>query len=519
MKDLSNEMIRTGVDYIFGIPGSGNSFVLLDHLQKHGANFQLTHSEASGVIIAAIYGLISRSPGVALSIKGPGVANMVPGLAVCSFEDIPVIAVSEAASLESYRSTVHKRIDHSRLTGEVTKARRAYGLVSTGSFSDAWEIARAETPGPVLLEMIDDINGNGLEEEVVATPGIKNRHLAGVGELKQKIRNSQRPVVIAGSVAIRAGLEIQCSRLTVPVFTTLAAKGLIDEHRECAAGVYTGAGKDSAPEVTIIAQSDLVIGIGLRAKELLRFQCFDCPAINLDYPDAQYLHGPEFSSMGDIRHSNELLDELRKKEWGHDLVATTIAKLRETLYSTDFLPAPVFDLLKQALGEKCRLVVDTGLFCTVAEHIWQASREDSFWCSANGRYMGTAVPMAIGATMADPECSTVAVVGDGGIGMYFSDLRIAVEKRLPILVLFFTDGGYGSIQAVAESKGLDLNLASIKASSWASSLKSLGMDGTVAHSLEEISEYLTIWDQGSGPLFVECRFDQDKYRHMVDTIR
>src|SRR4030095_4491817 len=100
------------------------------------------------------------------------------------------------------------------------------------------------------------------------------------------------------------------------------------------------------------------------------------------------------------------------------------------------------------------LVVDTGAFCTVAEHVWQAATPANFVASANGRYMGTSLPMAIGASLAKPQTEILCITGDGGIRPFWAEIKIAVAERLPICFLLMSDGRSGRIVAAAPGGGL-----------------------------------------------------------------
>ena len=87
---LAQEIAERKVNHIFGIPGSGASLFLLDALEKYDVRFHLTHFEGSGAIMAGAIGKLSGQRGVAISIKGPGLTNMLPGLAACALESFPI---------------------------------------------------------------------------------------------------------------------------------------------------------------------------------------------------------------------------------------------------------------------------------------------------------------------------------------------------------------------------------------------------------------------------------------------
>ncbi len=116
---LAKDIAESGVKQVFGIPGSGPSLTLIDYLERHNVEFCLTHFEGTAVIIAGTIGRLSGVTGVSISIKGPGLANMVPGLASCFFESMPVVAITEAYSPDTPHFKAHKRLDHNKLTSAV----------------------------------------------------------------------------------------------------------------------------------------------------------------------------------------------------------------------------------------------------------------------------------------------------------------------------------------------------------------------------------------------------------------
>lgn len=517
MDTLAEDIVRSGATHVFGIPGSGASLSLIDEVSRCGVRFSLGYHEASCIIIAAAYGAVSHTPAIAFSIKGPGVANSVPGLAAMKLEDMPVVAISEAATRLSVQKSVHKKMSHYHLTREVVKAR----VTCDGglhSFRNAWQLADSEIPGPVLFDLInatDDIDETRQRSRATdrAQPSSSEER-----DVIAAIKASSRPVLIVGSLCARMPSVPTLKNLRIPIFTTLAAKGVFDEYSTYAAGIYTGVGRENAPETKILEHCDLVVGIGLRAKELLGYPRSRNPMINIDLSSPLPLQEYGGFIPGEMANLSSYIHELERKNWGEKEISSAVSDMRQALLSKDFLPATVFHLLKEKFPQ-CRLISDTGLFCTVAEHLWQARTYRSFLCASNGRYMGTSVPMGIGASLADQDSPTVIAVGDGGIGMYLSELRIAVEEQLPVLVLLLSDGGYGSVQAAARGKGIDLGLVNIRNSSWQRVFSSLGLEGENATSLTSVSNFLDTWDWRNGPAFLECRFEPASYGKMIDGLR
>src|SRR5690349_6355800 len=93
---LAQDLIRLGSLDVFGIPGEGASLELIDAMERCGAKFHSVCHEAAGALMAGGYGRATGMPGVYLSIKGPGFANMLAGIASNWLDRNPVLSLSES---------------------------------------------------------------------------------------------------------------------------------------------------------------------------------------------------------------------------------------------------------------------------------------------------------------------------------------------------------------------------------------------------------------------------------------
>jgi len=506
---LAADMAARGVASVFGITGSGATLTLLDELEKVGVRAVRTHFEGSAALMAGTVGRLSGRAGVAYGIKGPGFANLVPGLAASFLDAYPMVAVVEAYAPGSTADKAHKRLDHASLAQAVTKGGRF--LSPDGPGFDAlagW--AESEVPGPVLLEL-----GGKVPPQAPVPVGAA---AAPVSEpLMALVARARRPVVIAGTLAVRKGWGEALSRLGLPVFSSAAAKGVLDETAPMAAGVYTGVGLELTPESRLLPQADLVVGLGLRPNEMLATKPFPCAAVNIDPVAVPGAEAFAFAATA-TELPADLWQALAQHSWGLDQLQDTLASLQRTLQH-GFLPGRAFASIAQTLGRSVRLVMDTGYFCTIGEHAWSAPRADLCLFSGQGRYMGTAVPMALGAAIHDPATPVVAVAGDGGIGMYLGEMRLAVERRLPVLLVLMTDGRFGSISTRAIKDGLTRAPLEIGNPSWMPIMQGFGLPCWRANNLDELHAALGSWNPGGGPGYLEIAFDAEPYERMCNKIR
>lgn len=484
---LAGNVARHGIDHAFGVPGGGASLELIDALTHRSVRFHSTANEGAAAIMAGTYGRLTARAGVAIAIKGPGLANMVPGMAACQLESWPMIAMTEAYGPGVTKA--HKRMDHAALMSGVSKGHA--GLSSDGpSFADMAALAEAEAPAPVLLDLV---------ERPAALPAAVSPDAALPLDV---IAAAERPLVIAGTLAIRAGWSDRLNALQLPVFSTAAAKGVVDETLPHAAGVYTGVGLERSPEASLLNRADLVVGLGLRAGELLNGPAFDVAFVNVETPTG-----------------TAVFDALDGKAWGVDETVSATGALRRYMLDDGFLPAHTLRAVAAAFTDGVRVVIDTGYFCTIAEHAWQSPRAD--WClsSGSGRYMGIGLAQAVGAALIDDTVPTVLFTGDGGIGPFFAEARLAAEARRPLVVLHMSDGGYGSVRTRAISSELIQAPLLFEGRSWRAAFDGIGFATARAADENLLATTLTAWRPAEAPLFVELPFDPDAYQAMVRGIR
>lgn len=516
---LAHALCRDGVKAVFGVPGSGASWQLLTALEERGVLFCGVGHEAAGAIMAGAFGRQSDTMGCSISIKGPGLANALPGILSNRYEQWAALSIAEAydAGLAHRR---HKRLDHRAVTAPVVKAYAAMGDDPERAVGRLLEIARAEIPGPVHLDLSNAVVRPDGESMTVPSALPSSPVWERVLDL---VERAKRPAVIVGSLATRSAWRRRLGGLAVPVFTTVAAKGVLDEDSPWAAAVFTGEGKALAPERVVLPEADLIVGLGLRNLEVLTPRPFTAPLVVLDGVLGTDLtlgfEAAEVLAPAALSHFDGVLDRLSAKRWGADVVAESLAGVHRHLTRAEWLPASVFVTLQTRVRELGCLVVDTGTFCTVAEHLWRARDHRAFMASANGRYMGTALPMALGAALAERTKPTICVVGDGGVRPYIAEIKLAIEQKLPLLVLFMTDGRYGSLAGAPSSAGLTSRAITIGRPSWFEAIEALGCPAAQVMTSGQLEARLGAWTCTDGPLFLELVFEPERYSVMTEDLR
>jgi acetolactate synthase-1/2/3 large subunit len=70
---------------------------------------------------------------------------------------------------------------------------------------------------------------------------------------------------------------------------------------------------------------------------------------------------------------------------------------------------------------------------------------DKFLHSSQGD-MGFEIPAAIGAQIAEPNKTIIAILGEGSFQLNIQELQTIIQYKLPIKILLFNNGAYGAIQ-------------------------------------------------------------------------
>ncbi|HVF53672.1 MAG TPA: thiamine pyrophosphate-binding protein [Actinomycetota bacterium] len=507
---LAKEIAASGVKTCFGIPGSGTTLDLLHHLEKLGVRIVIPSGEGAAAIMAGTSGRLSGSPGLAFSIRGPGVTNLVPGLAFCAWEALPMLALTESVLTQDGTPSPHKYLDAVAVCRTITKAAIKNGN-STAALSTALRTAASERPGPVLLQL----EGPGAPDDDLPSGHLgpaQSRTTITPAQEKEIVR-SAFPLVVAGSFVARAQLGSLLSRLQVPVLTTPSGKGATDERSPHSAGVFTGVDGALTPASSLLNQADLAIGIGVHSSELLALPSSkETRWLFLGPSDLNVTDEDRESKGISLTQLPRLLDG---KDWGVESIMSLKRELRMELLGRPFSPAHAYSQVQAALGTKVRLVTDTGLFAILAEYLWETPATDQFLGPTSSRTMGAGLPMAIAAALHDRETPVVLAVGDGGIPQYLADLRIAVREQLPLLVVSMGDRTFGSIQRVVKKKSLRVTSLESQGE-WREIVRSFDIPVMKATGEGEVERTVSAWSPSSGPAFIDVSFDESDYRASID---
>ena len=526
---------KEGVERIFGVPGEENADFMISLKNSKKIEFILCRHEQAAAFMADVYGRLTGKAGVCLSTLGPGVTNLMTGLADANMDRSPVVAIIGQGSTKRLHKESHQIMDSIGMVQPISKW--AQTILSERNITEvvrkAFKVAETEKPGVTVIELPEDIAKKEINDEPI--PPILTRRPAAdnraINEALDLIQESKNPIILAGNGTIRKRasnrLRILVKNLGIGVINTFMGKGSVsfdDEHSLFTIGLGSGDYNNLA-----IDESDLVIAIGYDLVEYSpsawnRIEKGNKKIIHIDYTPAEvdrdYLPNVEIISdlAGALYQLNKaLLDRISKKHLPLFDINSRMKSRKEMLnHLNQNNEDDSFPMKPQRILSDVRKVMDKGdiLLSDVGAHkMWVAREYNCFepnTCLISNGFctMGFALPGSVGAKMAFPEKKVLSINGDAGFLMNVQDLETAVRTKINVVAIVWLDGEYGLIkwkqQVNFKGEHSDLMFENPDFSSLA---KSFGMWGKKINSADDLIPSLHEAFKQEGPAIIGVPVD------------
>jgi len=107
---------------------------------------------------------------------------------------------------------------------------------------------------------------------------------------------------------------------------------------------------------------------------------------------------------------------------------------------TPIKPQRVYREMNAFFGADTIFTTGCGLTQIWSGQFQEVARPSTYLASGGAGTLGFDLPAAIGAKVACPDCTAVAVMGDGGVGFMIEELAMACQHKVPIIVLVINNG-------------------------------------------------------------------------------
>jgi acetolactate synthase-1/2/3 large subunit len=461
---LENE----GVQRIFGVPGEEN-IDTVESLRTSSIELVVTRHEQSAAFMAATYGRLTGHPGVCMSTLGPGALNLATGAAYAHLGAMPMIMITGQKPIHRSQQARFQIVDVVATMKPLTKFSRQ--IVHSRSIPtivrEAFRVAAAERPGPVHLELPEDVAGEKAID--VAMVPVHEAELpvapfAALDRAAEMIRQAERPLVMLGAAASRPRLGSDLARFLartrIPFFSTQMGKGIVaEESVEQSIDLWLGTAALSEGDYVheAIDRADLIIAIGHDTVEKPPF--FMGPGganvIHVSYapPNIEEVYFPQASVVGDVGPSLSLLADRLEGQLPN---GSALLPLRDSIMARVMAGADDdrFPLTPQRIVADVRKVMpadgivalDNGMYKIWFARNYRTPRSNTLLLDNALATMGAGLPSAMMASVLYPGRRVLSVCGDGGFMMNSQELETAVRLKLNLVVLILQDDAYGMIR-------------------------------------------------------------------------
>jgi len=528
-----------GVDAVFGLPGGAN-LPTYDALYDAGIRHILVRHEQGAGHAAAGYAKATGRVGVALATSGPGATNLVTAIADAVMDSVPTVFITGQVRTELLGTDGFQEADISGITMPIVK----HSMMIHDprdiprSIHEAFHIARTGRPGPVLVDVPQDLSRADINYEPidsVSLPGYKPTTEGNVKQIRlaaKALANARRPVLYAGGGVINAGGSKELTELALsdrfPVTCTLMGLGAFGAPHDQWLGMPGMHGTRTANYT--IDEADLVCAIGARFDDRVTGKLSEfaprAKFIHIDVDPAEISKNvpAHIPIVGDAKRIlPKLTREYRALETDPTRLDGWWQRIRgwQEKYplayvdseDSEIKPQYMIEALYEATGGDAIVTSDVG-----QHQMWVAQYYDFAkprrWLNSGGLgTMGVGLPFAMGAAVGCPEATVVCVAGDGSMQMNTQELATCVDERIPVKVFIMNNGYLGMVRQWQELFW-DRRYSSVDiggpSPDWVKLADAYGALGMRVSDKAELPEVMRTALAAEGPVVVDVRVTKEE---------
>ncbi|EBP3328350.1 acetolactate synthase 2 catalytic subunit [Salmonella enterica subsp. enterica] len=451
-----------GVKTVFGYPG-GAIMPVYDALYDGGVEHLLCRHEQGAAMAAIGYARSTGKTGVCIATSGPGATNLITGLADALLDSVPVVAITGQVSAPFIGTDAFQEVDVLGLSLACTK--HSFLVQSLAELprimAEAFEVANAGRPGPVLVDIPKDIQlaSGELEPWFTTVDNEATFPQADVEQVRQMLEQAKKPMLyVGGGVGMAQAVPALRKFIAVtqmPVTCTLKGLGAVEADYPYYLGMLGMLGMHGTKAANFAVQEcDLLIAVGARFDDRVtgKLNTFapNASVIHMDIDPAEMnkLRQAHVALQGDL---NSLLPALQQP-LKIDAWRQSCAELRaEHAWRYDHPGETIYaPLLLKQLSE--RKPADSVVTTDVGQHqMWSAqhmtyTRPENFITSSGLGTMGFGLPAAVGAQVARPNDTVICISGDGSFMMNVQELGTVKRKQLPLKIVLLDNQRLGMVR-------------------------------------------------------------------------
>ena len=461
-----------GVDVVFGLPGGAN-LPTYDAFYDAGIRHVLVRHEAGGGHAAEGYAKATGKVGVAFATSGPGATNLVTPIADAIMDSVPVVFFTGQVRTELLGTDGFQEADTIGITMPIVKHSFMiqHPLELPRAIHEAFHIARSGRPGPVLIDIPQDLSRADIPYQPVADVSLPGDQPTIEGNQKQirqaakALAAARRPVIYAGGGVINANAAVELTEFATadrfPVTCTLMGLGGFPGTDPQWLGMLGMHGTRTANYA--MDGADLICAVGARFDDRITGKLSEfaqqAKFIHIDVDPAEISKNvaAHIPIVGDAKNILAKLlieyraleaDPSRLDDWWIQIEAwrAEYPLGYEDSSDSEIKPQYLIQALYEATGGDAVIVSDVGQHQMWAAQYYHFNKPRQWINSGGLGTMGFGLPAGMGAQVGRPEDVVCVITGDGSIQMNIQELATCAQNNIPVKVFIMNNGYLGMVR-------------------------------------------------------------------------
>jgi acetolactate synthase I/II/III large subunit len=336
---------------------------------------------------------------------------------------------------------------------------------------NAFHIARTGRPGPVLVDLPQDLSRADINYEPVDEVNLPGYQPTVEGNAKQirlaakALANARRPVIYAGGGVVNAGAAVELTELVrsdrFPITCTLMGLGSFPAPDDQWLGMLGMHGTRAANYA--MDEADLIVAIGARFDDRITGKLSEfaprAKFIHIDVDPAEISKNvpAHIPIVGDAKR---VLPKLTREYRALETDATRLDGWWERIHGwqekhplsyadsddSEIKPQYMIEAMYEATNGEAIITSDVGQHQMWAAQYYHFKRPRQWLNSGGLGTMGVGLPFALGAQIACPDQTVVALCGDGSLQMTSQELATCVSEGVPVKVFLMNNFYFGMVR-------------------------------------------------------------------------
>ncbi len=463
---LVKTLEQHGVTHVFGVPGAKVDSVF-NALLDSSIELVLCRHEQNAAFMAQAVGRLTGRLGVCVATSGPGVTNLVTGLATATTEGDPVLAIGGEVPLDDRFKQTHQSLDAVALMKPATKFSQSALTVHDlpEVLGNAMRAAEGGRPGASFLGLPRDIGLADLSG--TPTRGWGQPYTLGssqpcvLDQAAQIIQAMHKPLLLLGmkvsSSEYAEALTAYVTHSGIPYASTFQGPGAWVAPQQFVGklGLFR-----NQPADALLNAADGVICVGFDPVEYdpsIWNTGNSRPLVTLDVQlaDQDRAFLPDLELIGDLGQNLQALSQRSVPNIDPEfkvLAAVQEADLMATaaegasMNGSPLHPLRVIHELSKVITPDTTLCLDVG-----SHYIWmnryaRAEHARQVLVSNGQQTLGVALPWAIVASMVNHPHPVISISGDGGFLFTATELETAVRMGSRFVHLIWNSNSYNMVE-------------------------------------------------------------------------